>query len=181
MQYVILIAAVLIWGGLNTAEALAGNDSQTVCKLVLRGYGGGRSNKTGVSWAQLECLPQGQQPVAVILDESHLNKFAPTFQGVSCLEISAAVTAALISFCGNEQLLLEQPVIEGVLMERAHSNTSERPPALLLFGGSINVNVTNGRLQRNAGRPASRYSTTRPLCCTVLLSAPTAYIEVGVV
>jgi hypothetical protein len=138
------------------------------CKLVVLGHRSSSSSTSdsssdssrrhGVAFASLNCTSTDGH-VPVIVNEEHLKRYAAYFNGVTALSSSdckdhaevnnTRPVTALLYFCSEHQLLLQNPVVQGVTLVDADSTSHPDDPAILLFGGSIDASITGGRFSNN--------------------------------
>jgi hypothetical protein len=138
--------------------------SPAECSLVLLGHGSGQ---LGVAYASLNCSSAGGL-VPVAVNATHMQQHAASFRGVTVMDSSdcanhAATSSAgvgrknvhaLLYFCGNHSLILNQPVVKGVALVDVSSSSHSDDPALLLFGGSIQAGIDGGQFDGNTAGTA---------------------------
>jgi hypothetical protein len=129
------------------------------CSLVLLGHGKGQH---GIAYASLNCSSAyGLIPVAV--NATHMQPHSARFRGVTvvsssdCVSHAATSSAgvgrksvhALLYFCGDHNLTLNQPVVKGVALVDVNSTSHSDDPTLLFFGGSIHARLDGGQFDGN--------------------------------
>jgi hypothetical protein len=137
--------------------------SPAECSLVLLGHGSGQ---LGVAYASLNCSSAGSL-VPVAVNATHMQQHSASFRGVTVIDSSDCATHAatssagvgrknvhpLLYFCGEYNLILNQPVVKGVALVDVNSS-SHSDDSTLLFGGSIQAHIDGGQIDGNTAGTA---------------------------
>jgi hypothetical protein len=97
-----------------------------------------------------------------------MQQHSVSFSGVTVIDSSDCATHAatslagvgrknahaLLYFCGEYSLILNQPVVKGVALVDVNSSSHSDDSTLLLFGGSIQARIDGGQIDGNTAGTA---------------------------